>query len=224
MQERAATTRRAVLEAAAHLFDEKGYAGTSISDISALSGRTSGAIYFHYTSKENLARAVIEEHFATWPGLIGGVAAQPPLEQLVLLSFTVARAFRDDVVVRAGARLWSERKAIDAVLPVPFVGWIDTVAGLLQQGRADGDLAVGVEPRQVAHVVVCAFFGLHTVSDALDGRRQIEAHLTSLWLLLLPSLQAHPDPVALLTRVRARLADPTGTEPWPAPSQAAVPG
>jgi len=214
VQERATTTRRAVLEAAAHLFDEKGYAGTSISDISTLSGRTSGAIYFHYTSKENLARAVIEEHFATWPKLIGGSAGgEPPLERLVRLSFAVARAFRDDVVVRAGARLWSERKAIDAVLPVPFIGWIDTVAALLRQAHSEGGLAVGIEPPQAAHIVVCAFFGLHTVSDALDGRSQIEAHLTGLWLLLLPALQAHPDPLPLLTRVRDRLPEP----PWIAP-------
>ncbi|QMU76744.1 TetR/AcrR family transcriptional regulator [Streptacidiphilus sp. PB12-B1b] len=212
MQERAATTRRAVLEAAAHLFDEKGYAGTSIGDISALSGRTSGAIYFHYTSKENLARAVIEKHFSTWPQLIDGVAGGgPPMERLVLLSFVVARAFRDDVVVRAGARLWSERKAIDAVLPTPFVGWIDTVAELLRQTRAEGGLAPGVEPRQAAHTLVCAFFGLHTVSDALDGRRRIEAHLTGLWLLLLPALQARPEPVALLTRVRDRLPQARAT-------------
>ncbi|MEV7597224.1 ScbR family autoregulator-binding transcription factor [Kitasatospora sp. NPDC089797] len=206
MQERATTTRTAILEAAARLFDEKGYAATSISEISALSGRTSGAVYFHYTSKENLARAVVEAHFAAWPPLIGGAdSAGCPMERLVLLSFLVARAFRDDVVVRAGARLWSERKAIDAVLPVPFVGWIETVTALLRDARLRGDLSPGVDPQAAGRSVVCAFYGLHTVSDALDGRRRIEAHLVDLWHLLLPALQPGPDPAALLTRVRDRL-------------------
>ena len=45
-----------------------GYAGTSISDISARSGRTSGAIYFHFANKEKLALAVVEATFATWHG------------------------------------------------------------------------------------------------------------------------------------------------------------
>ncbi|MFJ6214721.1 ScbR family autoregulator-binding transcription factor [Streptomyces sp. NPDC092296] len=220
MQQRAETTRRSVLEAAAGLFDERGYAGTSISDISALSGRTSGAIYFHYTSKENLALAVVREHFATWPVLVDRHATGDgsALERLVRLSFAVAEAFRDDVVVRAGARLWAERKAIDAPLPAPFVGWIDTVTELLRQARATGELAAHVDPAPAAHSVVCAFFGLHTVSDALDGRLRITDDLAWLWLLLLPALQARPAAAALLARVRGGLP---ASAPEP-PREAAV--
>jgi AcrR family transcriptional regulator len=204
VQVRAKTTRRFLLEAAAQLFDERGYAGTSISDISALSGRTSGAIYFHYASKEKLALAVVEEHFATWPELVAGIRAAPgsALEKLVALSFTVARAFRDDVVVRAGSRLWMERKAIDEQFPVPFLGWIETVTELLWEARKQGELAEGIAPETAAPGVVCAFFGLHTVSDALDSRDRIEERLDDLWLLLLAALQAAPDPAALLVRAR----------------------
>lgn len=213
MQIRAMTTRRFLLEAAATLFDERGYAGTSISDISAHSGRTSGAIYFHFASKEKLALAIVEEHFATWPQLISRYRQPgvPALEKLVGLSFEVARAFRDDIVVRAGARLWAERKAIETQLPTPFLGWIEAVTQLLEEAGRNGELAVGVPPARTAHGVVCAFFGLHTVSDALEGRRNIEEHLDDLWLTLLRGLQAESDPAALLDRVhrRARGAMPT---------------
>ncbi|MFJ2116036.1 MULTISPECIES: ScbR family autoregulator-binding transcription factor [unclassified Streptomyces] len=204
-QVRAKTTRRFLLESAARLFDERGYAGTSISDISARSGRTSGAIYFHFASKENLALAIVEEHFATWPTLIGryGSVDLPALEKLVALSFDVARAFRDDVVIRAGARLWAERAAIDATLPRPFVGWLETVTGLLEEARSEGELAAGVPPEVAAYGLVCAFFGLHTVSDALEGRSQIEEGLHDLWLLHLTALQPVPAPEALLVRARA---------------------
>jgi AcrR family transcriptional regulator len=212
VQERAEQTRRSLLEAAASLFDERGYAGTSISDITARSGHTSGAIYFHYTSKERLALAVVEEHFATWPPLIEQYTRipAPALEQLVRLSFAVARAFRDDIVVRAGARLWTERTMIESPLPPPFIGWIDAVGGLLEQAQAEGDLAAHVDPLPAARTVVCAFFGLHTVSEALDGRRLVEDHLNDLWTLLLPSLQARPDATGLLAAARGPVpvADP----------------
>lgn len=208
MQVRAETTRRFLLEAAARLFDERGFAATSISDISALSGRTSGAIYFHYANKEMLAQAVVEAHFATWPEMIGRVQASrsSALEKLVALSFTVARAFRDDVVVRAGSRLWMERKAIDEPLPEPFVGWIDTVTELLREARTQGELADRIAPETAAPALVYSFFGLHTVSDALDGRDRIEDRLHDLWLLLLAALQATPDPAPLLIRARAASA------------------
>ncbi|MFJ2649957.1 ScbR family autoregulator-binding transcription factor [Streptomyces sp. NPDC087420] len=204
VQARAKNTRRFLLEAAARLFDERGYAGTSISDISAESGRTSGAIYFHFVSKEKLALAIVEAHFATWPELVGEylTAEHPALDRLVGLSFDVAKAFRDDVVVRAGARLWAERTAIDAPLPAPFVGWLATVTTLLDQARAAGELNPDLDPGVAAHGVVYAFFGLHTVSDALDGREHIEDRLRDLWLLLLAGLQARPDAAGLLERVR----------------------
>ncbi|MFI5754763.1 ScbR family autoregulator-binding transcription factor [Streptomyces sp. NPDC051569] len=209
-QVRAETTRRFLLEAAAHLFDERGYAGTSISDISARSGRTSGAIYFHYASKENLALAIVEEHFGTWPQLIERYRSpgHPALERMVALSFAVARAFRDDVVIRAGARLWAERKAIDVTLPAPFIGWIDTVTELLEEAHREGELAPAIAPEVAAHGVVSSFFGLHTVSDALEGRREIEDGLYDLWLLLLTALQANPDPACLLARVLMREGRP----------------
>nr|BFD86691.1 ScbR family autoregulator-binding transcription factor [Streptomyces sp. Xyl84] len=204
MHERAEDTRRAVLQAAAHLFFERGYAATSIADISERSARTSGAIYFHYAGKEKLARAVVEAHFATWPVLIARneTAGAPALENLVRLSFAVARAFRDDVLVRAGARLWAERRSIDVEMPPPFVGWIATVERLLTDARAEGTLAPGADPGRDAATLVSAFFGVHTVSDALDERRLIEDRLTALWHLLLPGLQAVPAPDALLARVR----------------------
>lgn len=205
MQERAEATRRYLVESAAQLFEERGYAGTSISDISALSGRTSGAIYFHFASKEKLALAVVEATLGTWPEMIEKARAEaaPALDTLVSLSFSVARAFRDDVVVRAGSRLWMERKAIDAPVPGPFGAWVATVTDLLRQAADAGELAAGVDPDTAALTVVYAFFGLHTVSDATDGRAAIEDRLREMWQVLLPALRAVPDRAPLSPRAPA---------------------
>ena len=53
--------RAALLEAAARLFDERGYHGTSIRDIARATGVTPGAIYSHHASKADLLLAVYEE-------------------------------------------------------------------------------------------------------------------------------------------------------------------
>ncbi|MEK8174783.1 hypothetical protein NKH77_54245 [Streptomyces sp. M19] len=72
---------------------------------------------------------------------------------------------------------------------------------LLEEARAEGDLAPD-RARDRRPTLVSAFFGMHTVSDALDGRRRIEERLDDLWLLLLSGLQARPDALGLLGRVR----------------------
>lgn len=55
-QQRAIRTRRVFLEAAAEVFDEHGYDAATISAILERAGLTRGALYFHFTSKEELAR------------------------------------------------------------------------------------------------------------------------------------------------------------------------
>jgi AcrR family transcriptional regulator len=58
--ERRAQTRRALLDAAATLFAERGVDGASIDAIAAAADRTSGAIYDHFGGKEGLLFALLE--------------------------------------------------------------------------------------------------------------------------------------------------------------------
>ncbi|WTL50793.1 TetR/AcrR family transcriptional regulator [Streptomyces sp. NBC_01497] len=191
MQERARATRRTLLEAAASLFAEHGYAGTSVNDISTRSGRTSGSVYFHYASKEGIALAVVKDRFATWPTLAARYAdeAVPPLQRLVALSYDVAHALAGDTVTRAGARLWAERDTINAAIPDPFALWTAAATRLLAQARTTGHLARHLRPAPTARTLVRTFFGFCAVTEALEGAATVSDRLTDWWHLTLPSLQ-----------------------------------
>jgi AcrR family transcriptional regulator len=74
---REAPTRDRIIAAASRMFAERGYAKTSVADIQVAAGLTggSGALYKHFSSKEELLRAVVDEHVghyesgphAPWP-------------------------------------------------------------------------------------------------------------------------------------------------------------
>ena len=51
-------TRQQLIEAAARLFEERGYADTSVTDICAELAITKGALFHHFKSKEDLFREV----------------------------------------------------------------------------------------------------------------------------------------------------------------------
>ena len=53
--------QRPLLDAAARLFNERGYRGTSIRDIAEAVGMLPGSVYYHFASKEDLLIAVHEE-------------------------------------------------------------------------------------------------------------------------------------------------------------------
>ena len=59
-------SRRKIIDAAAALMAERGFAGTSISAVSKKSGLPSGSIYWHFENKEALLGAVIEDGAQQW--------------------------------------------------------------------------------------------------------------------------------------------------------------
>lgn len=61
---RRARTREALLEAAARVYSQRGFAGATLEEVAAEAGFTKGAVYAHFGSKENLLLALVEEHLA----------------------------------------------------------------------------------------------------------------------------------------------------------------
>jgi TetR/AcrR family transcriptional repressor of nem operon len=58
----ASETRQRILDAAKELVLERGFAGTSVDDIQKSAGISRGTFFYHFPSKDDLARALIERH------------------------------------------------------------------------------------------------------------------------------------------------------------------
>ncbi len=61
LDSRAEATRRRVLDVAARLFRERGYAGVSLRAIAAAAGLKAGSLYYHFDSKEALVVEILDE-------------------------------------------------------------------------------------------------------------------------------------------------------------------
>ena len=79
-EERRAETRQALLDAGATLFAERGISGASVDAIAKAAGRTSGALYDHFGSKEGLLFALLE----SW---VGDAAVAIAAEQATATTF-----------------------------------------------------------------------------------------------------------------------------------------
>jgi AcrR family transcriptional regulator len=60
-QQRAAATRAQIVRGAAQMFDRSGFESANLVEIAEAAGMTQGALYFHFRSKEDLARNIIAE-------------------------------------------------------------------------------------------------------------------------------------------------------------------
>ncbi|MGV8839050.1 MAG: TetR/AcrR family transcriptional regulator [Bauldia sp.] len=79
--------RGAILAAALGLFLERGYAATSIADIRAASGASTGSIYHFFRGKGGIAHALLTEAVDGWTAA-GGVEADAPAELAIKASVT----------------------------------------------------------------------------------------------------------------------------------------
>lgn len=92
--ERKAETRKRLLAAAAELFATRGIDGVSVDAVADAAGRTSGAVYAHFGSKQGLLLAVLDEWtHSLLTALFADVAAMgSPIDQLAAVWDNVGRA------------------------------------------------------------------------------------------------------------------------------------
>lgn len=183
-QARAVRTRRAILEAAAAVFDELGYEGASTTEILVRSGLTRGALYFHFPSKEAIADAVVDaqsEALVPPPGRVR-------LQAVIDLTLAFAERLRTDVVLRAAVRLSVEQASYKTPNAAAYRGPADVILALLVQAEERGELLATVEPAEVTQLIVGAFTGIQLLSQVNAGRRDLPCRIATLWRYLLPSL------------------------------------
>jgi len=91
------TTDR-LLEAALHLFAERGYDAVGVQELVEAAGTTKPPLYHHFGSKEGLLAALVERHATGWLERLERAAAYHG--DLPLTVLRVARAFLDQATRR----------------------------------------------------------------------------------------------------------------------------
>lgn len=178
-------TRRRLLDAAAAEIAERGAAGTSLAAVARRAQLKAGSVYFHFSSRDALIEAVLEE----------GVR-----ESLRILDETVAPlAEGGDALdrVRAGVRahLQALHELSDyatVVLTAPFHAspeelpayrtarrlYLDRWTEMIADAQQDGLLAPGTDPRSVRDLVLGALNAAGLAGRPIaDTVRAIEATL-----------------------------------------------
>jgi AcrR family transcriptional regulator len=202
VQPRAVWTRRKILDAAAEEFDLHGYTGATMAAIQNRAGFTKGAVYFHFTSKAELAKAIFsaEEAWASTAAEPDGAAVQIAVDT----SHDYAEALISDSAIRAGVRLAIEQGTFEDPAMTTYEPWIETTTTMFQRAAEQGELRTGVDPGKAARGVVAAFVGTHVISQVLTRRADLHQRVAEFWDLVLPGLIA-PELVGVIDTAGSRM-------------------
>jgi len=178
-----ASTRDRILEVATDLFIERGYEGTSLREIAEQVGVTKAALYYHFSSKEDLVRALLQPMDEMQATILAEVAERPTLEQWagyleVLIRWFVenSRTFRllernhelFDAMHEDGSQHLQMHARVDAIVADPSrpveerIRMIAALGAALALGGLGGDIIAESDPDVLVAVLTDS---VHRVLD-----------------------------------------------------------
>ncbi len=161
-------TRTKILFAAYKEIHLNGFQAASLNNILAHTGVTKGALYYHFPNKTELGYAVIDEIISDriFRSFIAPLnSAEDPVQGLISLIENAGHAFslRD---IQLGCPLGSlaqEMAPIDEGfrerLSAIYDLWNDAIINGISKAQQSGQLIEGVQPKQVAMMVVATMEG-----------------------------------------------------------------
>ena len=199
-ERRADTTRHRLIAAASRQFAHRPYSMVSLDDILAEAELTKGAMYFHFSSKQALALAIIDDLTEMSRAAVIELLAREMsgLETLIDLVFLLSVQDTQHDVARAGVRLLD---ALDNPTSVPPALWqsrIEFVTSLIQRAVAEGDVIDQHDPEDIAKMLVALWVGIRRTGN-LDQPEDYLDNLQKVWMLALPSF-TNPDRVDYFTQ------------------------
>ena len=179
-------TRRKIVEAAAPIFNKRGYEGSSLSELMEATGLKKGGIYRHFSSKEQLAAEAFDYTWETaWNSRLQHVDEKASgIEKLKQL---IANFVNHRSPVSGGCPILNT--AIDADDGNPVLrahvakalrSWLSRLQAIVDEAQARAETQRGVDSQAVATLIVASLEGALMISRIQrndEALRRVQAHL-----------------------------------------------
>jgi TetR/AcrR family transcriptional regulator, transcriptional repressor for nem operon len=179
---KAERTRQHIIEQTAPVFNCKGFAGTSLTDLTEKTGLTKGALYSHFENKEDIAHAAFQYAMDKVRELVHSKisAFRTYKSQLTaLLDFYSEYVFEPPVpggcpLLNAGVEVDDDHSSMRRIVVQEIVKTVDFIETLLANGKSAGEFRNDTKPRELAYTIFCVIEGAIMFSRAERSREPME--------------------------------------------------
>jgi len=159
-------TRRLILERAAPVFNQRGYAGASMSELVEATGIEKGGIYNHFGSKEELAveafdyaiELIVEGYASVQEGKVG-------LDRLVAI-IEIFGDWSGHPLVKGGCPIMNTAIEADDTNPAlaararaAMDSWHRLIGSIVKEAKAGNEIDADVDPYELATLVTSTLEG-----------------------------------------------------------------
>ena len=181
---KAERTRQFIIEKTAPIFNKKGYAGTSLSDITAATGLTKGSIYGNFADKDEVALAAFDYNIGRMRAITKAEMAKHTTVRGQLLAYAeVYGNYTKYSFQTGGCPIMNTTVDADDTHPVlkskvcqAMMLWKDRVVGIIEKGIESKEFKKDTDPEQVALTLFAMIEGAILINQAtgrLDYRKKV---------------------------------------------------
>jgi len=164
---KAEKTRQFIVEKTAPIFNTKGYAGTSLSDMTDATGLTKGSIYGNFANKDEVALAAFDFNLQKVTNIIKQeMGKHASIREQLLVYVNVYEDFLKHPFPVGGCPILNtsvdaddtheplKQKACDAVM-----GWKNNIAKLIKKGIESKEFNASIDAEQTALTLIAMIEG-----------------------------------------------------------------
>ncbi len=185
---KAERTRALIIEKTAPIFNKKGYAGTSLNDMTEATGLTKGSIYGNFANKDEVALAVFDYNLSKVnTALANDVARQNTAKDKLLVYVDDYERFLSAPFTAGGCPVLNTAVEADDTNPGlrkkaanALLAWKNKIVQIIEEGKSSREFSSDTDAEQIALTMIATIEGSIMIAKLLDQKHYIPKILQSI--------------------------------------------
>jgi len=205
-KDEAQETRNGILDAAEHVFSERGVSRTSLEDIAQAAGVTRGAIYWHFKDKSDLFAAMVNRVTLPMEAMVARSSDESIADPMASLKACAVSALMSTAtnpqvqrvfdVVTHKCEYLGDMAGVNNRISAVQKGCVDRAEQTIRNAIKRGQLPASVNPRLAAVGLDAMLYGLISNWLANPGYLPLERHAEAMIDLYMDGLRGRGKPSA----------------------------
>jgi AcrR family transcriptional regulator len=185
-------TRTHIIMKSAELFNQKGYAGTTIQDIMEATGLTKGGIYRNFSNKDEIALEAFEyAGQVLWGHFLTAIEGLETATEKILAMCNVYSDTVHNPPIKGGCPFLNTAVESDHSFPIlrdhalaAYENMLSFIQSILQQGVADGEFRSEMDTESIASFIFSSIEGGIMASRLTRDNKHVAYAMKNIELLL----------------------------------------
>lgn len=195
---KADNTRRFIIEKTAPVFNQKGFAGTALNDLTNATGLTKGSIYGNFKNKDEVALEVFDYNFEQFRQGVRALMQDHRSSVEKLLCYPrYYRNMGSDILRNGGCPILNTGTEADDTHPglndkaaVAIDNWKKSLVGIIDIGKYKGEIKKEIEAEKYSRLIISLIEGGLFLAKVANDLDYLDQSLTQIERMILTELKS----------------------------------